>query len=95
MQPPCLWRGQKPAQTPDQPPPVFGEQIEVRVSGGRPMMNTQREEVLDLASDKEPKAGGYVKYETRVTIKGNPKHLVLATYDPLSGKVATSEVDVP
>jgi hypothetical protein len=50
---------------------------------------------LDLASDKEPKAGGYVKYETKVTVKGKPKHLVLATYDPLSGKVATSEVDVP
>lgn len=50
---------------------------------------------LDLASDQEPKAGGYVKYETRVTIQGKPKHLVLATYDPLSGKVATSEVDVP
>jgi VWFA-related protein len=50
---------------------------------------------LDLVSDKEPKAGGFVKYETKVTIKGNPKHLVLATYDPLSGKIATSEVDVP
>jgi VWFA-related protein len=50
---------------------------------------------LDLASDKEPKAGSYVKYETKITIKGKPKHLVLATYDPLSGKVATSEVDVP
>jgi VWFA-related protein len=50
---------------------------------------------LDLASDKEPKAGGFVKYETKVTVQGKPKHLVLATYDPLSGKVATSEVDVP
>jgi VWFA-related protein len=50
---------------------------------------------LDLASDKEPKAGGFVKYETKVTIQGKPKHLVLATYDPLSGKIATSEVDVP
>jgi VWFA-related protein len=50
---------------------------------------------LDLASDKEPKAGGFVKYETKVTVQGKPKHLVLATYDPLSGKVATCEVDVP
>jgi VWFA-related protein len=50
---------------------------------------------LDLASDKEPKAGGYVKYETKVTIKGNPKRLVLATYDPLSGKIATAQADLP
>ncbi|HEX5720382.1 MAG TPA: VWA domain-containing protein [Thermoanaerobaculia bacterium] len=50
---------------------------------------------LELASDKEPKAGGYVKYETKVTIKGKPKHLVLATYDPLSGKIATAQADIP
>jgi VWFA-related protein len=50
---------------------------------------------LELASDREPKPGGYVKYETKITVKGQPKHLVLATYDPLSGKIATSQVDVP
>jgi hypothetical protein len=50
---------------------------------------------LDLASDKEPKPGGYVKYETKVTIKGKPRRLVLATYDPLSGKIATAQADLP
>ncbi|MEA2564129.1 MAG: hypothetical protein QOH06_5633 [Acidobacteriota bacterium] len=50
---------------------------------------------LELASDKEPKAGGYVKYETKVTIKGKPRQIVLATYDPLSGKIATAQADVP
>lgn len=50
---------------------------------------------LELASDKEPKAGGYVKYETKLTIKGQPRHLVLATYDPLSGKIATAQADLP
>jgi VWFA-related protein len=50
---------------------------------------------LDLVSANEPRAGGFVKYETKVTVKGKPKHLVLATYDPLSGKIATSEVEVP
>ncbi|MES1210998.1 MAG: hypothetical protein ABUL63_01560, partial [Acidobacteriota bacterium] len=50
---------------------------------------------LELTSDKEPKAGGFVKYETKITVKGKPRRLVLATYDPLSGRVATSEVDVP
>ena len=50
---------------------------------------------LELVSDKEPKAGGYVKYETKLTIKGQPRHLVLATYDPLSGKIATAQADLP
>jgi hypothetical protein len=60
----------------------------VRSGGGFPVPGTS-------AAANEPKAGGFVKYETKVTVKGKPKHLVLATYDPLSGKIATSEVEVP
>ncbi len=80
--------------------PVGGKyhaKLELRVAATDDQGNRSEIPVipLDLASDKEPKAGGYVKYETKVTIQGKPKHLVLATYDPLSGKVATSEVDVP
>ncbi|HEX3127188.1 MAG TPA: VWA domain-containing protein [Thermoanaerobaculia bacterium] len=80
--------------------PVNGKyhaKLELRVAATDDQGNRSEIPVipLDLASDKEPKAGGYVKYETKVTVKGKPKHLVLATYDPLSGKVATSEIDVP
>lgn len=72
-------------------------QLELRVAATDDQGNRSDVQVipLELASDKEPKPGGYVKYETKITIKGNPKHLVLATYDPLSGKIATAEADVP
>jgi VWFA-related protein len=50
---------------------------------------------LDLSSDKAPKPGGFVKYETRLTVKGTATHIVLATYDVASGKIATAEADVP
>jgi VWFA-related protein len=49
---------------------------------------------LDLASTKPPKPNGYVHYSTHIKIRGNARHLVLATYDPLSGKIATAEKDL-
>jgi VWFA-related protein len=50
---------------------------------------------LDLSSGKAPQPGGFVKYETRLTLKGTATHIVLATYDVVSGKIATAEADVP
>ncbi len=80
--------------------PVDGKyhaKLELRVAATDDQGNRSAVQVipLELSSDKEPKAGGYVKYETKVTVKGKPRHLVLALYDTLSGKIATSEVDVP
>ncbi len=80
--------------------PVDGKyhaKLELRVAATDDQGNRSEIPVipLELTSDREPKAGGYVKYETKITVKGKPKHLVLATYDPLSGRIATSEVDVP
>jgi VWFA-related protein len=80
--------------------PVDGKyhaKLELRVAATDDQGNRSEIPVipLELVSAKEPQAGGYVKYETKVTVQGKPKHLVLATYDPLSGKVATSEVDIP
>ena len=49
---------------------------------------------LKLASDKPPKPGGFVRYDTKITLRGKASHLVLAVYDPLSGKMALGEVDV-
>jgi len=50
---------------------------------------------LTLSSDKPPKAGGYVRYDTKITVRGDVRHLVVAVYDPLSGRIATAEADVP
>ncbi|HWM90951.1 MAG TPA: VWA domain-containing protein [Thermoanaerobaculia bacterium] len=49
---------------------------------------------LTLSSDKPPKPGGYVRYDTKITVHGDVSHLVVAVYDPLSGKISTAEVDV-
>ncbi|HEY4596089.1 MAG TPA: hypothetical protein VIJ02_06775, partial [Thermoanaerobaculia bacterium] len=49
---------------------------------------------VTLASDHQPTPGKVVKYETRITLHGKADHLVVAAYDPLSGKIATAEADV-
>jgi len=50
---------------------------------------------LTLSSDKPPKSGGYVRYDTTITVHGDVSHLVVAVYDPLSGKISIAEADVP
>lgn len=50
---------------------------------------------LTLSSDKPPKPGGYVRYDTQIVVEGDASHLVVAVYDPLSGKIATAEADLP
>jgi VWFA-related protein len=49
---------------------------------------------LDLSADKLPKPDGFVRYDTRIKIHGKAHHLVVATYDPMSGKIATAEADL-
>jgi VWFA-related protein len=49
---------------------------------------------LDLSADKPPKPDGFVRYDTRIKIHGKAHHLVVATYDPMSGKIATAEADL-
>ena len=49
---------------------------------------------VTLTSDHQPAPGKVVKYETRIKLRGKADHLVVAAYDPLSGKIATAEADV-
>ncbi len=49
---------------------------------------------VTLTSDHPPTAGKVVKYQTKVTLHGKADHLVVAAYDPLSGKLASAETDV-
>lgn len=46
---------------------------------------------LELKSDKAPKSGGFVRFETKIVLRGQANRLVVALYDPLGGKVATAE----
>jgi VWFA-related protein len=70
--------------------------LELRVAAADE--NGNRSEVpvvpIDLAATSAPKGDGFVRYDTRIKFKGKAKHLVVATYDPLSGKIATAEADV-
>jgi VWFA-related protein len=49
---------------------------------------------VTLRSDTEPKAGTSVKYETRIKLRRLPHDLTLAIFDPQSGKILTTRVEV-
>jgi VWFA-related protein len=46
---------------------------------------------ITLSSEKPPTPGNFVRYDTKVTLRGPADRLVAAVYDPLSDKVATAE----
>lgn len=70
--------------------------VELRIAAADE--NGNRSEVialpLDLASDRPPKAGGFVKYETKVKLRGKASHIAAVSYDMLSGKMAAAQAEV-
>jgi VWFA-related protein len=49
---------------------------------------------VTLTGAEAPKAGTFVRYDTRLKLKKLPHHLTLAIFDPLSGKILTGQTDV-
>jgi VWFA-related protein len=49
---------------------------------------------IELKSDTAPKSGGYVRYDTRVSLRRLEHRLVLSIYDPLSDQLFSSTVSV-
>jgi VWFA-related protein len=49
---------------------------------------------ININSDHPAKPGGFIKFETKITLKGKANHLVATVYDPVSGKLATAETDL-
>jgi VWFA-related protein len=74
----------------------FAAQLELRFAASDSEGNTADIPVLpvSLSSDHPPVPGKFVRYETKVRLRGKANHLVVALYDPLSGKIATAETDV-
>ena len=72
-------------------------ELELRVAASDENGNSSEMPVipLKLATDKPPKEGGFVRYDTKITLKGKADNLVLAVYDPVSGKIATAQATVP
>jgi len=49
---------------------------------------------LNLSSAKPPAPNGHVRYDVKLKLRAVPQHLVVAIYDPPSGKVTLAEADV-
>jgi VWFA-related protein len=49
---------------------------------------------INLTLPGPPKPGGFGKFETKVSLRGKASHMVVALYDPISGKLATAETDL-
>lgn len=79
--------------------PVNGKQtaeLELRVSavdagGNRSPMPAIP---VTLTAVEAPRAGTFVRYDTRLKLRKQPHHLTLAIFDPLSGKILTARTDV-
>jgi hypothetical protein len=83
--------------------PVDGKynvQLEVRFAASDAAGNSSEIPVIpiSLSAAKPPTPGKFVRYETKVKLRwagdGMADHLVVAVYDPLSGKMATAQADV-
>ncbi len=79
--------------------PVDGKyvaQLELRFAASDELGNDSVVPVVPvtLKSDHPPSPGHFVRYDTKLTLRGKANHLVAAIYDPLSGKIATAETDL-
>lgn len=79
--------------------PVGGQhhaELELRVAAVD--ANGNRSEVpvvpIKLTFPQQPEAGQYVRYDTRLRLRREDHHLVVAVYDPLSGLILTGAADV-
>jgi VWFA-related protein len=74
----------------------YAAQLELRFAASDDLGNDSEVPVLpvSLKSAQPPTAGHFVRYDTKLKLRGKATHLVVAVYDPLSGKIATAETDV-
>ena len=74
----------------------YAAQLELRFAASDDKGNSSEIPVLplSLSSEKPPTPGKFVRYDTKLTLQGKASHVVVAVYDPLSGKVATAEADI-
>jgi VWFA-related protein len=75
----------------------YTTQVELRVAATDDEGNGSEIPVipLTLSAPRPPRPGGFVRYDTKLKLQGTAKRLVVAVYDPLSGKIATAQVEIP
>lgn len=72
-------------------------ELELRVSALDEKGNRSEVPVIPirLSSESEPPKGdGHIRFDTRLRLRKIRQHLILAVFDPLSGKITTAEADV-
>ena len=74
----------------------YTSELELRVSAVDTGGNRAPVPTLPVAlkAAEQPKAGTFIRYETKIRLRRMPHHLMLALFDPLSGKILTAEADV-
>jgi VWFA-related protein len=74
----------------------YAAQLELRFAASDSQGNRSEIPVLplNLSSEKLPTPGKHVRYDTTFTLHGKADHVVVAVYDPLSGRIATAEADI-
>lgn len=75
----------------------YATKLELRVAASDDQGNGSEVPIvpLDLTSDHPPTPGKFVKYETKIILRGKAQQLVVAVYDPISGKLASARGTVP
>ncbi len=49
---------------------------------------------IRISTKQPPEAGKYVRYDTKLRLRQIEQHVVMAVFDPVSGKISTAETDV-
>jgi hypothetical protein len=79
--------------------PVGGQhqaELELRVAAVDAQGNRSEVPVvpIKMTFPQQPEAGQYVRYDTKLRLRREDHHLIVALYDPLSGLILTGEADV-
>lgn len=61
-----------------------GGESTIRLSAGVP---------IRVATQEPPPEGRYVPYSTKLRLRQTGQHVVLAVFDPVSGRISTAELD--
>jgi VWFA-related protein len=74
----------------------YAAEIELRVavvdeSGNRADIPVN---ALTLSGNEAPKPGMFIRYDTKLKLRRAGHHIILAVFDPLSGKITIAEADV-
>jgi VWFA-related protein len=75
----------------------YATKLELRVIAADAAGSTSDMPVIDLklSGDRPPVPGGIVRYATKITLNGRASELMVAVYDPLSGKIAAARAPIP